>query len=249
MIKYYLYRHIRFDKNIPFYIGIGHNKNGNDKYQRANWIYRKNSIWKRIVSKTNYGIEVVIDDLSLEDALIKEKEFIKMYGRINNNTGILANLTDGGEGTSGIIRSDEFKEKQRQLKIGIKVSDETKEKMRISHLLNKESINKLIERNKILKSKPLTENHKNKIRNSHMGLRASDKTKKLMSEIRSKKPILQFNLNGEFIREWKSIAEINTVLGYDNSNISRACSEKETIIRKRNRRTAYNYIWKYKMSI
>ena len=36
---------------------------------------------------------------------------IAFYGRINNDTGCLANLTDGGEGMSGWVPSEETRQK------------------------------------------------------------------------------------------------------------------------------------------
>jgi len=90
-----VYRHIRLDKNEPFYIGIGKNSN------RAFIEHSRNDYWNAIVSKTKYEVQILFDDLSWEEACVKEKEFIKLYGRKNNNTGILSNMTDGGEGTLG----------------------------------------------------------------------------------------------------------------------------------------------------
>ena len=39
------------------------------------------------------------------------KYFIKLYGRINKKTGILTNLTDGGDGCLGLIVSEKNKKK------------------------------------------------------------------------------------------------------------------------------------------
>lgn len=52
------------------------------------------------------------------------------------------------------------------------------------------------------------------------------------------KTIVQYSINGEFIKEWPSSMEIQRVLGYLNSNISRCC--------RGDRKTAYKFIWKYK---
>ena len=50
--------------------------------------------------------------MTWDEACTKEIEFIKLYGRKDNNTGILVNLTDGGEGTLGVIVSERnFKKK------------------------------------------------------------------------------------------------------------------------------------------
>lgn len=97
-----VYRHIRKDKNQPFYIGIG-------KLQRAYSEKERNDIWHKIVAKTDYEVEILFEDLSWDKAVQKEKEFIALYGRKNNNTGILSNMTDGGEGTLGVVYSKERK--------------------------------------------------------------------------------------------------------------------------------------------
>jgi hypothetical protein len=89
----YLYRHIRHDKNEPFYIGIGSDNN----YKRSKQKKSRNNIWKGIVSRTTYDIEILFSDISIEYAKQKEIEFIALYGRIANKDGILANLSGGGE--------------------------------------------------------------------------------------------------------------------------------------------------------
>jgi hypothetical protein len=98
----YIYKHIRTDKNEVFYIGIGNNK-------RA-WQVGRNRIWDGIVSKTDYIVEIIQDNLSYEEAIELEKYYIKLYGRRDLGTGTLANLTEGGEGLVGLVRTDEHKE-------------------------------------------------------------------------------------------------------------------------------------------
>jgi len=90
----YLYRHIRNDKNEPFYIGVGGLEEF-DNYERSEFKHGRNIIWNRIINKSLFEIEIVLDDLTPEEALQKEIEFIKLYGRIDKKTGILANMTDG----------------------------------------------------------------------------------------------------------------------------------------------------------
>jgi hypothetical protein len=89
----YLYRHIRLDINQPFYIGIG-----SDLGYRAKDNKKRNKIWKDIVAKTNYEIEILFDNITWKEACKKEIEFIQLYGRICNKSGCLANLSSGGEG-------------------------------------------------------------------------------------------------------------------------------------------------------
>jgi hypothetical protein len=93
----YVYRHIRLDKNEIFYIGIGSDNEG--KYKRAYSKCERNKHWLSIVSKSDYEIDIILDDLTWEQACQKEEEFIKLYGRKDLNEGSLVNMTNGGEGT------------------------------------------------------------------------------------------------------------------------------------------------------
>ena len=114
-----VYRHIRLDKNVPFYVGIS---NGN---RRRPYAKNRNSIWMAITNKSEYRVEIIVDNLTWEQALEKEKEFIALYGRRDLGKGTLANMTDGGDGAIGMIQSEESKEKRRLKGIGRKASEET----------------------------------------------------------------------------------------------------------------------------
>jgi group I intron endonuclease len=89
----YVYRHIRLDKNEPFYIGIGTDNN----FKRSRTRKGRNNIWKKIANKTEFEVEILFYDIDIEEAKKKEIEFISFYGRIANNDGILANLSGGGD--------------------------------------------------------------------------------------------------------------------------------------------------------
>lgn len=141
-----VYRHRRLDNNKIFYIGISkNNKRAFDKNHR-------NKYWNNIVNKTNYSVEIIADNLSWEEACELECFLISEYGRKDLNTGILCNMTDGGEGTNNKIISEKHKEiirinnignknflgkthsienriKFREIKLGTKLSNETKMKI------------------------------------------------------------------------------------------------------------------------
>lgn len=91
-----MYRHIRLDKNEVFYIGIGKDNKG--KYERAYSKCKRNEHWFNIVSITDYEVEILIDNITWEEAGQKEIEFIKIYGRSCVNEGTLANISEGGIG-------------------------------------------------------------------------------------------------------------------------------------------------------
>lgn len=100
MNEYYVYMYLRED-GTPYYIGKG---KGNRAYVK----------WDRFVQvPPRDRIIFALKNLSERQALDNEREFIKWYGRKDNNTGILRNLTDGGDGISGYRHSEEYKQKLR----------------------------------------------------------------------------------------------------------------------------------------
>jgi hypothetical protein len=92
--KYYIYRHIRLDTNVPFYIGIGTYRDASTHKQSYHRAFRKanrNSHWYNIINKTHYKVEILYHSNSLEDIINKEIEFISLYKET------LCNKTSGGE--------------------------------------------------------------------------------------------------------------------------------------------------------
>jgi hypothetical protein len=131
----YLYRHIRLDKNEPFYIGIG----TSNEYKRAYNFHNRSNHWKNVTHKTQYEVEIVLDNLTWEEACIKEIEFIKLYGRKDLNMGSLVNLTDGGEGFLGYKHTQNAKDIISQKLLG--KSKHTKDQKYIWSLLRKNKPN------------------------------------------------------------------------------------------------------------
>lgn len=111
--NYYLYKHIRLDKNEVFYVGIG-SSTSKSKYGRAYKKTDRNKFWHNIVNKTDYKVEIVLESDNYEFIKEKEIEFIDLYGRKDLGKGTLCNLTDGGEGTIGMIVSQEFRDTVRK---------------------------------------------------------------------------------------------------------------------------------------
>jgi len=116
MGNYGVYRHIRLDTNVPFYIGKGLNKRAFSKRDR-------NQYWHNIVNKYGYEVEIMLEGLTNENAIIKEKEFIKLYKVLGYCE---ANLTNGGEGLSGLKHTVAARKK---------MSDANKNRKREPHTL------------------------------------------------------------------------------------------------------------------
>jgi hypothetical protein len=92
----------------PFYIGKGKDRRLFDKRSRS-------KIFKNKINKIKkLGLEPIVfklyENLNEEQSFKLEMKLIKEIGRKNINCGTLINLTDGGEGGSGLVISNELKE-------------------------------------------------------------------------------------------------------------------------------------------
>jgi hypothetical protein len=98
MDDFYVYEHVRPDTGAVFYVGKG-------RRRRAYALKGgRNQRHERVVNKLaeaglSVSIAIVADGLSEEQAFRLERERIALW-RVNNAP--LVNMTDGGEGTSGL---------------------------------------------------------------------------------------------------------------------------------------------------
>src|SRR5690242_19489698 len=88
--NYCVYTHHKKDTGVVFYVGKGQPKRPFSK--------KRNIVWHRIASKHGFEVKIVKDNLTEAEAFSLETQLIKEY----KNSGLfLANLTDGGDGSSG----------------------------------------------------------------------------------------------------------------------------------------------------
>jgi len=159
----------------------------------------------------NHSNKYGIGDLSFEIIeLIMFKELILSREQFfMNKLKPVFNICKIAGRTDGVVRSAEFK-----LKVSISKSGK---KHNPIHSMAKSIRQKGIKHNYNYKH---TEDAKNRISKSEM------------------KCIIQYNLNGNYIKEWESIKEASIVLGICSSSISSCCLKK---IKK-----AGNYKWTFK---
>ena len=92
---FYVYVYLREDGS-PYYVGQG-----------------KDDRWKKphcCEVPPRERVKFLYENLTKEEVCCIEMDLIDKYGRLNDGTGILENLTDGGEvGNPGLIHSEETK--------------------------------------------------------------------------------------------------------------------------------------------
>lgn len=129
----YTFNDITFDFE-PFYIGRGKNYRMNShmspgQMKRETNLKKKHKIEKILSENLSPIIKIIYKDLDLVKSEIIEIQLINIIGRNDLNKGPLTNLTDGGDGCTCVIQSQETRmKKSKALKgrkrIGFKLSEE-----------------------------------------------------------------------------------------------------------------------------
>jgi hypothetical protein len=178
---YYTYAYLREDKT-PYYIGKG---KGNRAYKK----HRKGIG----VPKDKSRIIFLKQNLTEEEAFRHEIYMIAVFGRKDLGTGILHNLTDGGDGASGYVFSEETKRKQSEAHkgnttwLGKTHSEETKRKMSDTRKGKTHSEETKRKQSEAKKGKTFSEESKRKMSEAQKGKSLSEETRRKMSETRKGK--------------------------------------------------------------
>ena len=161
MKEYYTYAYLREDKT-PYYIGKG---KGNRLYKRGSRVFAP--------PKDKSKIIYLKKNLTEEEAFKHEIYMIDVFGRIDLGTGILHNRTDGGDGVSGYIPSEETRKK-------ISVATKGKNHPMYGKTLSDETKRKISEKTRGKKIKPFTKEHRRKLSVASKNL--SEETRKKLSD-------------------------------------------------------------------
>jgi hypothetical protein len=213
MKKYYVYCHKNPITQEIFYVGKGSGC-------RAYVTQSRGKYWKNYVSK--YGIPVVellYENLEEEEAFTLEKQLIQALGRRDLGTGILVNSTDGGEGCSGYRHSEEVRQKMNASRRGSPGGNKGKTWTQ----KNKREKN-------LIKGKYKTRKDKGKTFNSEI------KEKMKEGKRNKTKKVLQFDLQNNLIKEWRSAAD-----AIDSTGLSGIYNCLTGISKQSGK-----FIWKYK---
>lgn len=140
----------------------------------------------RNIQRTGEEVQyvVVFESIIETDALEEEKRLIAKYGRIIDGSGILANLTLGGEGACGWTPTEETRAKMRRASLGRKHSEETKIKISEKAKLRKHSEETKRKISNIQKGKVVSENERARLSNLFLGRQHTEETKAKISKSR-----------------------------------------------------------------
>ena len=184
--KYYVYAYLR-DDQTPYYIGKGINRRAYTAHKRKNG--------SDMLPKDISRIKILHENLSEKQAFDLEKELILDYGRKDLGTGILRNLTEGGEGNrkTGYKHSEETKLAMSKARKGKKMGPNSVPSPTKGVPRTQETKDKIAS---ALKGGKLTPEHRAKLSKAHKGktlsaehidkLRKANKGKTLSAEHKAK---------------------------------------------------------------
>ena len=234
----YVYTYTRLDKNEIFYVGIG----SDSKYKRAKNLSLRTDYFKKIINKSEYKLDIVFDDLTWEEACLKEIELIALYGRKDLGIGTLINFTDGGEGRKG---------SQNKITPTYQIDLEgniIKEWINIETICKKLNIHRQ-SLYAVLNGKVLTCNRFIWVYKKDYSLTRiksvldkleNEQARKIKNPSKNRIGVLQYDLENTFIAEYNSISEAS------KKTLTRCSCITQCVNPKYNRTTANNFIWKRK---
>ena len=184
--RFYTYAYLRED-GTPYYIGKG------KRYR----IYEKRG---RPCSKPKDKSKIIFlkQNLTEEEAFKHEKYMISVFGRKDLGTGILHNKTDGGDGASGRVLSEETKKKisasnkgkirssgfkGKRHSIEAKIAMSNSKKGSVGTFTGKTHSEETKQKiSKAFKGRTLSEEHKRKVSDALRGKKITEEHKRKISQ-------------------------------------------------------------------
>ena len=196
-MSFYVYHYCDPESGTPFWVGKGKGKRAYVHLTSCNrlnhpcfgtFFYRK--LRKMLSKGIEPTIEIIQEFSEEKEAFDLEISDIKRIGRRDQGKGPLTNLTDGGEGSSGYVTSDETKQKISNALLGRVISKETRQKM-----------------GDFQRGKKYSAETCRKIGEASRGSRHTKESRRKISEALSK-PVSCFDANGNFIKYFDAVKDV-----------------------------------------
>ena len=234
-----VYFHTNIDNN-KVYVGITSQKitsrwgkNGRkylEKKKDGDFVQPK---FARAILK--YGWEgfthtIFAEGLSRDEACLMEMTLIALYDSVENGY----NITKGGEGAVGIVVSEEECRRRSEMFKGKRMSPETEFKN--GHTFTSEMLQKMSDAKK---GKP---SWNKGLKGYHSGEDNVMKRPEVRAKFKgaknaSARKVIQLDMEGNFIREWDYMTQVQEELSFDVANLTACCRGRI--------KSAYGYKWKY----
>jgi len=175
----------------------------------------------------NFNHEIIKDNLSHDDAIALEKKLIAKFNSMINGY----NNSIGDKGCTGYHQTEEAKQKISEVQTG-----------RERSIQDRENVGSFF--------REFYKTHPHPQTGTHQSQEAKEKFKQKMSGKNNpnykkygyanptSKPVFQFDLNGNYIKDYGSIAEAERFNNYKTKSGIHACCKNKA-------KTAYDYIWRY----
>lgn len=156
MASFYSYLYLR-ENLSPYYAGKGQGKRA---FHSPTHTVRPPKDKSRIV---------IFPMLNEAEAFESEIALIELFGRKDNGTGILRNMTDGGDGSSGYKHTIDARKKMSLKRKGRTLSDQWKRHISAAGVGRKQSAETIQKRSNSLRGRILSQASRTKISQSLLG--------------------------------------------------------------------------------
>ena len=244
-MNYYTYLLIDPDTMQPFYVGKGVGRRMYEHHRVRGRLINpllKNKICKLHDEGKQIVYEKVLVNVDEPTAFKKEQELIQQYGRKIDRSGILCNMTVGGEGNSSSWTEKRKQEQSNRMKgkMGnLKVIQKAVSQYSLDgkHFADFPSAKVASECVVKANQSYITQVCKGK-RKSAGGFMWTYKGDPVSVFTKAYyRPVEQYSLDGKLLQAFQSLTHAQTTTGIELHNISEAC--------RGNSKTAGGFIWRY----